>query len=273
MISLLNRAKSQAASSGGGGGAFILDDYPAYAAFSLRKIKSDYSGSAIRVRRSSDNTEQDIGFTGANVLDSAALLTFVGAGDGLITTAYNQTGGTDFTQTTANSQPKIISSGSLITDTNGLAAIQFDGVDDHLRDGGLGTPVNLDSYRVGNTTDNKFIMLSAGTTKYSFAADNGSGSTAIYGNYGTPSLYVNNALKSVSTRNEVRDEIAIGTPSVVNHFNATPNAWGGSVKIGRYWNNGWDYNGLIQEWIFYNANNSDADRSAITTLLINSYVS
>ena len=58
----------------------------------------------------------------------------------------------------------------------------------------------------------------------------------------------------------------------MNHFNATPNAWGGSVKIGRYWNNGWDYNGLIQEFIFYNANNSDADRAAITTLLTDKYV-
>ena len=135
------------ASGGGAGGSFILDDYPAYAAFSLQKIKSDYSGSSIRVRRSSDNAEQDIGFTVANALDSAALLTFVSSGDGFVTTAYNQTGGTNFTQTTANSQPKIVSAGSLITDTNGLAAIQFDGVDDHLLDGGLGTPVELDSYQ------------------------------------------------------------------------------------------------------------------------------
>jgi hypothetical protein len=248
-----------------------LDDYPAYAAFSLQKIKSDYSGSAIRVRRSSDNAEQDIGFT-ANALDSSSLLTFVGAGDGLVTTAYNQTGGTNFTQTTANSQPKIVSSGSLITDANGLAAIQFDGVDDHLLDGGLGTPVELDSYRVGNTSDTKFIMLSGNTTKFSFAAENSSSSTSLYGLYGTPSLYVNNVLKSPSTRNEIRDEIAIGTPSIINHFNATPNAWGSVVKVGRWWGSGWNYAGLIQEWIFYDADNTDTDRSAITTLLMDKYV-
>ena len=255
----------------GGGGSFILDDYPAYAAFSLQKIKSAYSGSAIRVRRSSDNAEQDIGFT-ANALDSSSLLTFVGAGDGLITIAYNQTGGTDFTQTTANSQPKIVSSGSLITDTNGLAAIQFDGVGDHLLDGGLGTPVDLDSYRVGNTSDTKFIMLSGGATRYSYTVNNGVSSTTLHDNYGTPSLYVNNALKSVTTRNDVYNAVSIGTPSVVNHFNATPNAWGTIIKIGRYWGTGWGYNGLIQEFIFYNADNTDADRSAITTLLMDKYV-
>jgi hypothetical protein len=259
--------------SGGGGGAFILDDYPAYAAFSLQKIKSDYSGSSIRVRRDSDNAEQDIGFTVANALDSSSLLTFVGAGDGFVTIAYNQMGGTNFTQTTANNQPKIVSSGSLITDpNNGLAAIEFDGSYSELRDGGLGTVVNLDSYRVGNTSDNKFIMLSGLTTKYSFVATSGNTNTNIMKNYGTPALYVNNVLKSVTTRDDVNDAIAIGTASVVNHFNATPNAWGSSVKVGAYWANGWHYDGLIQEFIFYNAHNTTADRSAITTLLMDKYV-
>ena len=271
---LLDKARRQASGGGGGGGggAFILDDYPAYSAFSLQKIKSDYLGSAIRVRRSSDNAEQDIGFT-ANALDSAALLTFVGAGDGLVTTAYNQTGGTNFTQATANRQPKIVSSGSLITDpTNGLAAMEFDGGYSELTDGGLGTPVNLDSYRVGNTTDTKFIMLSGSSTKYSYVVDGSSSSTGLNGDYGTPTLYVNNVLKPVSTRTDLYNAVSIGTPSVVNHFNATPNAWGTTVKVGAYWANGFHYDGLIQEFIFYDSDNTDTDRSAITTLLTDKYV-
>jgi hypothetical protein len=41
----------------------LLDIYSnASAAYSLRKLRSNYSGSAVRVRRSSDNLEQDIGF-------------------------------------------------------------------------------------------------------------------------------------------------------------------------------------------------------------------
>lgn len=261
--------------SGGGGGSFILDDYPAYAAFSLQKIKSDYSGSAIRVRRSSDNAEQDIGFT-ANALDSSSLLTFVSSGDGFVTTAYNQTGGTNFTQTTANNQPKIVSSGSLITDpNNGLAAMDFDGTYSSLKDGGLGTVVRLDSYRVGNTSDNKFIMLSRHSSQYSYVVDGGSSSTGLYQNYGTPTLYVNNVLKSVTTRTDIYNAVSIGTASVVNHFNAVPNAWGPSdayARIGAYAANGFHYDGLIQEFIFYNAHNTTSDRSAITTLLMDKYV-
>ncbi len=48
-----------------GASAFLIDDIsntPA-GAYGLRKLSSSYTGSAIRVRRSSDNTEQDIGFT------------------------------------------------------------------------------------------------------------------------------------------------------------------------------------------------------------------
>ena len=40
----------------------LLDTNPgASVAYSLRKLSSAYAGSAIRVRRSSDNTEQNIG--------------------------------------------------------------------------------------------------------------------------------------------------------------------------------------------------------------------
>jgi hypothetical protein len=55
----------------------LLDNYPgATVAYSLRKLRTAYSGNAIKVRRSSDNLEQDIGFVG-NDLDTASLLTFV----------------------------------------------------------------------------------------------------------------------------------------------------------------------------------------------------
>ena len=63
--------------SQGSGGA-LLDSYGgAAAAFSLRKLSSTYGGAAVRVRRSLDNTEQDIGFAGGQ-LDQAALQAFVG---------------------------------------------------------------------------------------------------------------------------------------------------------------------------------------------------
>ena len=57
----------------------LLDTYTgATVAYSLRKLKSTYSGSAIRVRRSIDNYEKDISFDSSGNLDTNALLDFVG---------------------------------------------------------------------------------------------------------------------------------------------------------------------------------------------------
>jgi hypothetical protein len=104
------------ARSGGGGASLLLDTYTGAAvAYSLRKLRTAYTGAAIRVRRSSDNTEQDFGFV-ANVLDTASLLTFCGAGNGFVTTFYDQSGnGKNVTQSTAIRQPQIVSSGSVLT--------------------------------------------------------------------------------------------------------------------------------------------------------------
>ena len=103
----------------------LLDIYSgAAAAYSLRQLSSSYSGSAIRVRRSSDNAEQNIGFA-SNELDTTALTSFCGAGNGFVTTWYDQSGnGNNTTQTTAASQPQIVSSGSVIL-SNGKPTIDF----------------------------------------------------------------------------------------------------------------------------------------------------
>lgn len=92
----------------------VLDTYTgAIASYSLRKLRTAYSGSAIRVRRSSDNTEQDIGFSGCG-LDTSALKSFVGSSNGLVVTWYDQSGsGNNLTQSTAGDQPIIVSSGTI----------------------------------------------------------------------------------------------------------------------------------------------------------------
>jgi hypothetical protein len=95
-------------------GRGIIDRVPnVVAAYSLRRLSSSYTGPCIRVRRSSDNAEQDIGFVG-RVLDTAALLSFVGAGDGFVTTWYEQKFNTNHpVQATTTAQPLIVSSGVL----------------------------------------------------------------------------------------------------------------------------------------------------------------
>lgn len=57
----------------------LLDLFPnASVAYSLRKLRTAYTGSAIRVRRSSDNAEQDFGFDNSGDLDVNSIENFVG---------------------------------------------------------------------------------------------------------------------------------------------------------------------------------------------------
>lgn len=103
-------------SGGGGSTPLLLDTYSGAAvAYSLRRLSNTYTGNAIRVRRSSDNTSQDIGFKADGTLDTATLLSFVGVGNGFITTWYDQSGNNrDAIQVTASNQPQIVSSGNVL---------------------------------------------------------------------------------------------------------------------------------------------------------------
>ena len=109
----------------------LLDVYGANveAAYSVRKLSASYAGSAIRVRRSSDNSEQDIGFDGNGDLDTSALTTFVGANDGKVVKWYDQSGNSsDAVQTNVNGQPHIIASGVLSNQGGKPAVAQETGV-------------------------------------------------------------------------------------------------------------------------------------------------
>ena len=98
----------------------------AFSAYSVRRlsVKATY---AIQVRRDSDNTTQNIGFSN-NDLNVTALLTFCGAANGFVSIWYDQSGnGYHQIQTTNSSQAQIVSSGVLITGTNGKPCLQFSG--------------------------------------------------------------------------------------------------------------------------------------------------
>jgi len=89
----------------------VLDVYTgAVVAFSLRRLSGAYSGAAVRVCRSSDNVEQDIGFDASGNLNESALTSFIGANSGFVTTWYDQSGASrDMTQSIAANQCGVIS--------------------------------------------------------------------------------------------------------------------------------------------------------------------
>ena len=147
----------------------------AAAAFGLRKLRTAYAGSAIRVRRSSDNVEADIGFTG-NDLDTTALLAHCGASSSFVVTWYDQSGsGYNATQSTTANQPRIVNAG--VVDVDGTKpSIVFNGSNNFLALSGSGLSLTnnisgASTFMVGRSNS------SAAVGEFFFASINGSGTT------------------------------------------------------------------------------------------------
>ena len=108
--------------------AYLLEKYPTAVkqVFSLRKLNADVTN-AIRVRRDSDNIEQDIGFDNDGVLDTSAIQTFVGkTANGYITRWYDQSGNMwNVTESVETNQPRIIASNVIDVDSSGNVAVRF----------------------------------------------------------------------------------------------------------------------------------------------------
>jgi hypothetical protein len=229
----------------------LLDQYSgAAAAYSLRKLRTAYTGNAIRVRRSNDNTEQDIGFTASGDLDTASLKTFVGANSGFVTTWYSQGDSTslDFTQTTAASQPRIINAGT-IDRQNGDPSIFFDGSNDfmdvasstnrfnYLHNGTVGFISSVVRFGTASNPNNGYILLdnkgtSGNLRGYSFFYDDRlsvSRNNAYIASVG-------NGLAPVVS-NLASDVITPNTLNLITQINDPSNATAASRNIG-YVNNG-----------------------------------
>jgi hypothetical protein len=103
----------------------LLDQFPgAAAAYSLRNLVGTSNPNVVRVRRSSDNTEQD--FTAAQVTDGT-LTTFCGAGDGFVRAWYDQSGNQEHLgQSTAATQPQLVSSGAVLL-SGSRPSLQYSG--------------------------------------------------------------------------------------------------------------------------------------------------
>lgn len=187
-----------------GGGSLLLDLYPgAIGAWSLRKLRTAYGGNAIRVRRASDNTEQNIGFDALGNLNTSALTTFCTGTNGFVTTWYDQSGNNkNGLQISAISQPKIYDSVTGVLTQNGKPTVSFDGTNDFLSCGFIngGTkPANFSAMnvsRLSNIVSARNIfgsMNAAGNAAASYASFFGRSNSKIAvsaGNSSNFSLYI-----------------------------------------------------------------------------------
>ena len=103
----------------------LLDEYTdSVGAYGLRKLRSAQT-QCIRVINNS-NVELDIGFSGVD-LDTSALLTHTGSGNGYVTKVYDQSGNGRHISAPASNRPQIVSSGSVLTGANSKPALVFTG--------------------------------------------------------------------------------------------------------------------------------------------------
>ena len=261
----------------------LLNDYGgAAAAYSLRLLDKSYTGDAIVVRRSSDNTTQNIGFVN-NELDTATLESFCSGTDGFVTTWYDQSGNAnDVVNATASQQPKIVNSGSTILE-NGKAAIQWDGVDDELNFSGDISATEVSSIIVAKAithgVNNRFFGWKNSSFSFLSTLIQGANSTLLRGMSQTSDTtqgllyngvdYTNNSLISMYNAliwringNEFSGAVSTGSTGVRNT---------NGLALGSRGDGGNDGNVQFQEAIFY-PNDQSTNRTGIETN-INSYYS
>jgi hypothetical protein len=201
----------------------LLDLYPnAATAYSVRKLRTAYTGNCIRVRRSSDNAEQNIGFVN-NDLDTTSLLSFVGANNGFVTTWYDQSGnGFNVRQTTAANQPRIVNAGVLDV-SNSKPTIRFSGFQNDLILNGISI-FSSNNYRVMFTV-NKWntVPTSGARVIYTINSGIGAGRFAIYASTNVYTMGAslfdgtgNIPLTGVSTFNNTNMYLTTGVVDYVN---------------------------------------------------------
>jgi hypothetical protein len=245
----------------------LLDTYSgAAAAYSLRLLDSTYTGDAIRVRRASDNAEQDIEFVD-NELHTSALATFCAGTDGFVKTWYDQSGnGDDLAQTSTSAQPKIYdASTGVIVDANGKPRAIGQSESAYLQGGPVisGDVWIFTTLQTGQAAAVDYEMLASGdASKYILAANSGSTSTTIFSQCTANALYKNGASWSPANRGAVWSDLN-SAPTLVS-LDLTPSntpwpalvlGYAGSSALGMH---------IAQEFILYPSDQS-ANRTGIET--------
>ena len=277
--------------------ALLLDTYTeATAAYSLRKVRSDYVGTPIQARRGGDNQTAAIQFTSDGDLDTAQLLTFASAGGGngnaYVRTWYDQAGSNDLLQTSISAQPQIVASGQVIT-VNNHPAVDFNGTSHYMDKASVTlNPSSNDVFTVAavflldtvsaggyvtsawsSTQSNQlFQILSASNAQIRFVGrfqngtlsrvDTGVGSTAVNTQYIGLGQFKQNHSKGVLNDT---DYTATNVNSTLNHATS-------SFAIGHRSDSGsGKLNGKVQEVVIWSQATNTHDRNALSDAIDGHY--
>ena len=249
-----------------GGSSLLLDNLTGVAlAYSTRKLRTAYSGSALRVRRSNDNTEQDIGFDGSGNLDTSSLASFVGSNSGYVVTWYDQSGNAvDATQATTSAQPRIVNAGTNDTINSKVSPRWTGGSQRLVFTSTQSNPVSVymvnrfNSYAAGahmldgSTISPRMLLGYGGSTNYQLY----NGGSALTG--GTTDTTTAHAL--VAVFNNASSSLSIDGGANVISGSAGTNGRGSTIIGAGYVSTGFD--GWIPELVCFNGTISGSDASA-----------
>lgn len=185
-------------------------------AYSVARVMNPgHTGNLIRVRRSSDNAEADIG-AASGVLDETALLAHCGAGDGYLVKVYEQSGhasAVDWGQATAGLQPKIVNSGAVVK-VDGYPAFNVSSATIHMAAETWATrPSNATSVSVWaegaarGLTSVEFSTPDAGVNPAVGILADGSALANVSASSGSLSYYKNGALVGTDSGGITRDDM------------------------------------------------------------------
>lgn len=253
----------------------------------LRKLTASAT-QCIRVRRASDDTQTDIGFSGNN-LDESALTTFSAAGDAFIVTWYDQSGNSRHLTETATTarQAKIVSAG-VVNKVNGKPHANFNGTSN-----GYANTANLGLWSAGAATAN-MVGRGSSTSIVDLIGEQGAGAAPLYRLLSSSAVsrnltFFRDDANSLFVNSGSSGALLTGTGNVTHQVTNVDN--GSNVKqymdgvlvdLGAYTRTGhtftatrtyvgWNgattspvfFNGDIAEMCWFTTALSDADRTAI----------
>lgn len=227
------------------------------AAYSLRRLRTAYAGSAIRVRRSNDNAELDIGFTADGNINTSALLTHCGANSGFITTWYDQsTNARNLAQTTASAQPRIVNAGVFDNGVNfndALHLMNSTGIPATYRASLVGAPLGAGAYRTliwSGANQHPLLLENVSTAVGSWNGAFAAAGSLTWGNGELATFWCDAATTTIAIGKNGAATASTGVTT-----STTPSIIGNSTSGQQF--------GLVREMVFLPATATAGDRQFI----------
>ena len=190
-------------------GSLLLDQSygsGAEAAYSVRKLRTAYTGAAIQVQATIGGATAEIGFDVNNNLDTATLLAFAGTNEVRVSIWYDQsTNGNNATQVTVSRRPIVVAAGGALVKEGDRLALLLDGTDDGFNLSAIGAASSKFGFITHSvdSSDTAWSLLAETTsTDVIPLAQSGSGSAGVFG-YTMNNIYSGGALISPNTRGDI----------------------------------------------------------------------